>query len=78
MLVLCWSLIFGVSASSNLISSGWRGKRKSITLYASLHIFLAISLALCLEKNSIKVFYEIYDLEACADFVTEKAIGHDI
>ncbi|MCH7850489.1 MAG: arginase family protein [Nanoarchaeota archaeon] len=31
-----------------------------------------------LNRVGVKVFEEVYDLEACADYVTEKAIGHDI
>lgn len=31
-----------------------------------------------IEKTGMKVFSNIYDLEACADYVTEKALGHDI
>ena len=31
-----------------------------------------------IEKTGMKVFSDIHDLEACADYVTEKALGHDI
>ena len=31
-----------------------------------------------LNKHNIKVFKEIYDMEAAADYVTEKANGHDL
>lgn len=31
-----------------------------------------------LNKHGIKVFSEIYDMESCADYVTEKANGHDL
>jgi arginase family enzyme len=31
-----------------------------------------------LKEKGVKVFSEIYDLEACADYVTEHANGHDV